>query len=178
MPTLHLPLYGYIFGGLRLGLMHATIGLPPDAWWLPAIVFFLLGCAALVDAFTSTIPDTLIIVGMLAVIVTQGMYVSWPFAAWHLVLAFGAAILVWAMNDLWRAVFDNDAIGMGDAKWTMLAVACFDITPVMAAWGVGAWLALIWIGAARVTRYKLQRIYFAPFLFLGLTTAIYLLRLR
>jgi len=174
----HLPLYGYIYGNFREGLMHATLGLPPEAWWLPAIVLFLLFCAALVDAFTSTVPDPLIFLGLAAVLAVQGMYVSWEFAGWHLLLALAAALFIWTMNELWRAAFDNDAIGMGDVKWTMLAIACFDTTPVMAAWGIGAWLALIWIGVARLYHYKLGRVYFAPFLFLGLLAAIYFFRLR
>ncbi len=174
----HLPLYGYLFGDFRIGLMHVTPGLPPGAWWMPAIVLFLLGCAAIVDAVSSVVPDSIIFLGLGAVLATQGMYVGLPFAGWHLALAIGAAILVWSMNDLWRAVFDNDAIGMGDAKWTALAVCCFDLNPVLAAWGIGAWLALVWIGASWACKYKLQRVYFAPFLFLGLIAAIYLLRLR
>jgi len=177
-PEFHLPFYDYIFSNIRLGLIHATPGLPPDAWWLPAIVLSLLGCAALVDAFTSTVPDPLIFFGMLAVIATQGIYVGWEFAGWHLALAIMAALVVWAMNELWRAAFDNEAIGMGDAKWTMLAMACFEISPVMGAWGIGAWLALIWIGMARLFRYKMKQVYFAPFLFLGLIVAIYFFRLR
>jgi prepilin signal peptidase PulO-like enzyme (type II secretory pathway) len=174
----HLPLCTYLLGDFRAGLMHVTPGLPPGGWWLPATVLVLLGLAAIVDALTATVPDALIFLGLGAVIAAQGTYVSWPFAGWHLALAIGAAILVWSMNDLWRAVFDNDAIGMGDAKWTMLAVSCFDLNPVLAAWGIGAWLALIWIGAAWASKYKLQRVYFAPFLFLGLLASIYLLRLR
>lgn len=174
----HVPFYGYVFGFIKLGLLHATIGLPSEAWWLPALVVLVLGASATIDAFTSVVPDPLIFTGLLAVVAVQGIDVSWPFAARHLTIALVAAIGLWALNMLWYRIFKRDALGMGDAKWTMLAVACFDINPVLFAWGFGACLALLWMGALRLTRYQITRVYFAPFLFFGLMTGIYWLRLR
>ncbi|MFY9289065.1 MAG: hypothetical protein WAO98_11260 [Alphaproteobacteria bacterium] len=173
-----LPFYGYVFGFIKDGLMQATTGLPPEAWWLPAVVLLILGAAALIDSFTSNVPDPLIFLGLLAVTAMQGLYVSWPFAAQHLMLALAAAITIWAINQAWYYGFRHDALGMGDAKWTMLAVSCFDIKPVLVAWGLGAILALVWMGVMKIARCEITRVYFAPFLFIGLLAGIYWLRLK
>ena len=175
---LHLPLYGYVFGVIKLNLVHAVIGMPNEAWWIPMLVMSILCAAALVDAFSSTVPDWLIFVGLLAVVGGHALYVSWPYAMWHLGAAIVAFFAVWAANELWRHFFKVDAIGMGDAKWSALAVACFDVVPVVIAWGAGAWIALIWMGALRVAKYETTRVYFTPFLFLGLLVGIWWVRLR
>jgi prepilin signal peptidase PulO-like enzyme (type II secretory pathway) len=159
-------------------LNQTIIGMPPEAWWLPLLVLVVLGAAALIDTFTSTIPDPLIFFGLLAVTATQGLYVSWPFAAEHLAVALATVLAIWAINQLWFRVLKADAIGMGDAKWTMLAVACFDVLPAVFAWGMGACLAVLWLGATRIARKATSRVYFAPFLFVGLLAGLYWLHLR
>ena len=174
----HLPFYGYVYGTLKEAVLAATNGLPPEAAWLPLLVMFILAAAAAVDALTSSVPDPLVFLGLLAVTAAQGMYVSWPFAAWHLTVALFSAILIWGINQVWYQITKRDALGMGDAKWTMLAVACFDVTPVLIAWGFGACLALIWMGFVRIARFQITRVYFAPFLFFGLMAGIYWVRIR
>lgn len=159
-------------------LLHMTPGLPSDLWWLPALVLFILGAAALIDTVSSTIPDPLIFAGLFAVTALQGFYISWPEAGTHLTYALGSALFVWAINQIWYRVTKGDAIGMGDAKWTMLAVSCFDFVPAVFAWGIGACLAVIWIGVTRLARYQVTRVYFAPFLFMGLCAGLWWLRLR
>jgi hypothetical protein len=72
----------------------------------------------------------------------------------------------------------SDAFGMGDAKWTVLAVSCFGIVAGFLAWALGAWLALGWMGLMRLMKRPIARVYFAPFLFIGLCAGIYWLRLR
>lgn len=172
------PLYGYILGSAKLIGLKATMDLPPEAWWVPALVLFILAAAAAVDAIRATIPDPLIFLGLVAITGLQGLYVSWPFAAQHLQLALIAGIGLWAINQLWYLTFKRDALGMGDAKWTMLAVACFGFMPVVFAWGFGACLAVLWMGFMRISGYRITRVYFAPFLFIGLLAGIYWLRLR
>lgn len=176
--TYHLPLYGYVFGAIKMPLLHACIGLPNEAWWLPMLVLLVLAGAAIIDAFSSVVPDSLVFLGLLAVVATHGLYISWPFALWHLTTALGAGVIVWLANMVWRYFFKVDALGLGDAKWSALAVACFDVTPVTFAWGFGAWLALIWLGALRLAHYQTTRVYFTPFLFIGLVVGLYVLRLR
>lgn len=166
------------FETAKVFLIHTTAGLPPEAWWVPALILVILGAAALVDTITSSIPDPLIFLGLAAVTAMQGFYVSWPFAAGHLTEALITALAVWAINQLWYRILKADAIGMGDAKWTMLAVACFGVVPALFAWGLGACLAVLWMGGLRLTRAQVSRVYFAPFLFIGLLAGLYWLRLR
>lgn len=173
-----LPFYGYVFGVLNNALMHTTTDLPPEAWWLPMLVFLILAAAATIDAVTANVPDVIIFMGLVAVTGLQGYYVSWPFAASHLTAAIIAGVTIWAVNKIWLWSFNHDALGMGDAKWTMLAVSCFGIEPALYAWGIGAILAIAWMGVLHLARYKIQRVYFAPFLFFGLLCGIYWLRLR
>jgi prepilin signal peptidase PulO-like enzyme (type II secretory pathway) len=167
------PSYETIFDTLRHGLMYAASGLPQEAWWLPVLVLLILGAAALVDAVTSTIPDPLVFLGLIVVTATQGLYVSWPFAAQHLMWGLVAAMGLWAVNQCWYTLFKRDALGMGDGKWTMLVVACFGVMPAVFAWGLGACLAILWMGLSWAARVKITRVYFAPFLFIGLLAGIY-----
>jgi prepilin signal peptidase PulO-like enzyme (type II secretory pathway) len=164
----NLPFYGYVYGVFYDAVMRTAPDFPPEAWWVPMIVIGILAAAAFVDAFTSSVPDPLIFVGLLAVTACQGMYISWPFAATQLSLAIAAGVIIWGVNQVWLWSFKQDAIGMGDAKWSMLAVSCFGVQPVLIAWGFGACLAILWIAGARLARYQINRVYFAPFLFLGL----------
>lgn len=147
-----------------------------EAQWLPYLVLFILGATAAIDSFTSKVPDPLIFLGLLIAVGTQGLFVSWPFAAKNLAYALAAGIAVWAINQIWYRLFKRDAIGMGDAKWTMLAITCFKWLPVLFAWGAGACLAIVWMGGAWFCKKRLKHVYFAPFLFIGLLVGIYWLR--
>jgi prepilin signal peptidase PulO-like enzyme (type II secretory pathway) len=157
---------------------RAMPNMPPETWWLVALVLLVLGASAKVDAFTSSVPDPLVFLGLIAVLAVQGSFVSWDFAAAQLAWALVAAAVVWGVNHLWYLMAKQDAIGMGDAKWTMLAVAAFDIKPVLIAWGLGACLAVVWMGAVAAMHRPIRQVYFAPFLFIGLIAGIYWLRLR
>jgi len=155
---------------------HAAPGMPPDFWAVTACVLAILALSATIDAFTSSVPDWLIFLGLFAVTATQGFFVSWEVAGVHLRTAVGAGLLIWTINFIWFKKFNYDALGMGDAKWTMLAVACFGLWPAIYAWGIGAILATIFIGAARLARYQVTQVTFAPFLFIGLCAGLYWIR--
>jgi prepilin signal peptidase PulO-like enzyme (type II secretory pathway) len=160
----------------KVVLVHVAPGMPPETWWMTACVIFILALAATIDAFTALIPEALIFSGLLAVASVQGMYASWEIAALHLREAIIAGVLIWGINFAWFRKFRYDALGMGDAKWTMLAVACFGAEPVLVAWGIGSVLATILIGIFRLFRYRVTEVTFSPFLFIGLSVALFGLR--
>jgi prepilin signal peptidase PulO-like enzyme (type II secretory pathway) len=152
--------------------------LPPEQWWMTATVFGILAAAALIDSFTATVPDLLLLGGLLAIAGMQGMYVSWSFAGHQLLLALESGALIFIINFLWFHFFHHDALGMGDAKWTMLAVSCFGIMPALYAWGIGACLAVVWMLGLKIVRYQVTRVYFVPFLFIGLLGGLWWVRLK
>ena len=152
----------------RTVLIDVAPGMPPSCWAVTAAALALLAAAAAIDAVTAIIPDILIIAGLLTVIGAQGLFTSWGVAAHHFLHALAAGLLIWGVNAAWYRAFRHDALGMGDAKWTMLAVACFGVAPALFAWGLGSILAILFIGAARLARRKVGRTPFAPFLFIGL----------
>ena len=152
--------------------------LPPDAWWVGAAVLGLLGVAAMIDLFKGIIPDALIFFGIVGLIPAQGEYRTWPHAAHQLTWGILAAVIIWGINELWYRTFKQDALGLGDAKWSLLAVACFGGLPVLFAWGVGAILGTVWIGAQKLIRRPAAHVHFAPFLFVGLIAGLWLLRVE
>lgn len=152
--------------------------MPSEAWWLAIVVFLILGVAAVRDAFTGRVPDPLVFFGLLLTVAAQGFLVSWPFASRRLTLGLLALFAIWLVNQLWYRMKKRDALGMGDAKWTLLAVSCFGPEIGAFAWLLGAWLALFWMGALRVLKRPIAHVHFAPFLFVALTAGIYWLRLR
>lgn len=158
--------------------LQTTIGLPEAAWWLPALVLFILAAAALSDAISMTVPDGLILLGLLAVGAVQALYVGGTYAWHHLRDALIVAVSLWCVNELWYRITKRDALGMGDAKWSALAVACFGLYPVILAWGVGAWLALTALGIKKMQQRPAYRICFAPFLFAGLIVSLWWYRFR
>lgn len=173
----------FLYHATQYYAILAAPDLPPDAWWMPLLVLFVLGLSATIDALTGTIPDWIIFFGLAAVLVTQGLLMDWPFAAEHLRLAILVGFGLWLLNALWRRAVRGDAFGMGDAKWTMLAVACFGFAPALFAWGTAACLAVSWMGLTHVLQRKTkssqtQTVYFGPFLFIGLLIGLYWLRLR
>jgi prepilin signal peptidase PulO-like enzyme (type II secretory pathway) len=177
MPPISLPTLPS-FEALRQAALHSTPAFPPEIWWLPILVLALLGLAAAIDAIKGVVPDILIVIGLFALIAILGFEVSWPFAAGQLGWGIAAAIAIWAINELWFQMLGHEAIGMGDAKWTLLAAAGFGIVPVLFAWGAGACIAVLAMGLLFAARKPVTRLHFAPFLFLGLLVAIYWLRLR
>ena len=161
---------------IRVVLVDMTPGMPPEIWWVTACVLVILALAATVDAFTTTIPDPLIFLGLFAITLMQGLSASWDVAAHHLTQAIAAGLLIWGVNFAWVKKFETDAIGMGDSKWTMLAVACFGITPAVLAWGIGSVLATIFIGLFRLFKVQLTKVTFSPFLFIGLGVGLFITR--
>ncbi len=159
--------------------MHVTLlgdtiaALPPEGWWLAALVFAALGVAAAIDAFTARVPDVLIFVGLAVVAGAQAHYVSGSFAAANMGMALAVGVTIWGVNELWYKKFGHDALGMGDAKWSMLAVSCFGLALVALAWGAGACLALLWMAGGRLIRRRVRRVHFAPFLFTGLLIGLW-----
>ena len=150
--------------------------MPTPFWWITAFVVGILFFTALVDLFTALVPEGAIFVGLLGVTCAQGFGASWFAAARHLEKAIAAGMLIWAINYAWHQLFRKDALGMGDAKWTMLAVACFGVVPSIYAWGIGACLALAYILMLRIFRLKISRVTFAPFLLIGLGLGLFYLR--
>jgi len=147
--------------------------MPASSGWLAIAVLLLLGAAAFIDARTGRIPDPIIFAGVLLTTATQGFLVDWPFAARCLMIALIAGFLPYLVNLLWYRWKKRDALGMGDAKWTILAVACFGPAPAFIAWFLGAWLGLGWLGLMKIRRRSMTYIHFAPFLMGGLLAGIY-----
>jgi leader peptidase (prepilin peptidase)/N-methyltransferase len=149
--------------------------MPPETWWVAALVLLVLGISAAIDAFTATVPDPLIFFGTVGIVGAEGMYVTWPFAAHQLTFGLIAAAIVWGVNEIWYRIFKHDALGLGDAKWSMLAVTCFGWLPVLLAWGAGAIFGAIWFVAVRLIRRApmTTHVHFAPFLFVGLIAGIW-----
>ncbi|MBV8548045.1 MAG: prepilin peptidase [Alphaproteobacteria bacterium] len=148
-------------------------GLPEGSVWLALVVLALLLTAAVIDAFKGIVPDPIIFFGTLLVVVTQGFYVTWPFAAHNLTLGLAGCFAIWAINEAWYRFLKHDALGMGDAKWTMLAITAFSIKAALIAWGAGACFAVLWLIGCRIICRKTAHVHFAPFLFIGLLGAIF-----
>lgn len=171
MITLHMPAG---VDALLFALQAAMPeGLPEESVWLGAVTLAFLLAAAIVDALKGIVPDPVIFFGTLLVVVAQGLYVTWPFAAHNLTLGLLGYFVIWAINEVWYRFLKHDALGMGDGKWTMLAIAAFSIKAALVAWGGGACLAVLWLIGCRVVCRKTAHVHFAPFLFMGLLGAIF-----
>ncbi len=165
-----------LFDSLQHFFVQSTPLMPPEAWWVGLLVLLVLGAAAIVDLFKGIVPDVLIFIGMVGLIAAQGMYVEWPFAAHQLAWGMLAAAIIWSINEGWYRLFKHDALGLGDAKWSMLAVSCFGGLPVVYAWGVGAVLGSVWMIVLKIVRKPSAHVHFAPFLFIGLMFGLWLTR--
>jgi len=172
----NLPLYGYVWGAALQFVTQATTSLPEQAVWASLVVLLILGAASTVDALTETVPDPLIFLGLFAITAIQGMYVSWPVASHHLMIAIVSGFVIWAVNEFWFRLLGEDILSMGDAKWTMLAVSCFDVIPVFYAWIFALSLGIVKVMYLRLARRKVIVISLAPFLFPGLIASLYILR--
>lgn len=147
--------------------------LPPEASWLVLVTLAILAIAAVVDAFTSKVPDNVLLVGFAVLIVGFGIHAGWPLSSTRLSFAIGTAIAFYSMNQIWFKYFHKDAFGMGDAKWSALAIMMFGPIPTVVAWVVGSWLGLMWMAGARTFGKKMAQVHFAPFLFIGLLAGLY-----
>lgn len=151
--------------------------MPPETWWVAPLFLGVLGAAAAVDLFKGIVPDPIIFFGMIGIVAVKGMWVEWPHAAHQMTFGLIAAALIWGLNEGWHRLFKHDALGLGDAKWSMLAVTVFGALPVLYAWGVGAVLGSAWIGAQKIARRPQPYVHFAPFLFIGLCFGLWAARL-
>lgn len=157
-----------------------VIGAAPDTpaflWPLTAALFCVLVATALIDARSGRIPDQPLFLGLLFGTGLIGFLHSWDAAGVQLRVAVAAGLSIWAVNALWFWKFKRDCLGMGDAKWTVLAVFAFGLKPVLAAWGAGACLAVLWLLGARLLRRRLTHVHFAPFLLAGLIGGLWWFR--
>jgi prepilin signal peptidase PulO-like enzyme (type II secretory pathway) len=151
-------------------------GMPVEIWWLAPLVLFFLGVTAGIDAFTARVPDPLIFLGLIITVATEGFASEWPLAAQHLTIGLVAGFLIYGLNLLWYRFKKHDALGMGDAKWTILAATCFGLEPTGIAWGLGACLGIVWLFGLRLAKKPSSHVHFAPFLFAGLCAGIWWLR--
>ena len=140
----------------------------PGGVWAALLVWAVLVGTAYVDARRGRVPDVPLLGGALGVGVAL-LFMQPPlFLLERALLALTVGAAIWAGNELWYRWRGQDAVGMGDAKWSMLAVLAFGLAPVLWGWVVGAWLALGWMLALRLGRREIRRVFFAPFLCVGL----------
>ena len=153
-------------------------GIPTEVGWLAPVILLVLALAAAIDARTGHVPDSLILGGIFFTTAAEGFSVDWPYAGYLLAKGLVAGFALYMVNELYYRIQKRDAFGMGDAKWTVLAISCFGLLPALFAWVIGACLALVWMGAAKIAKHPIGQVHFAPFLWIGLCVGIYWLRLR
>lgn len=149
-----------------------TIFAGPYGPWLPGAIYLILLATAAWDARTGIVPNIPLAIGAAAIIVGRFLVEEWPTALVYIAMGFGAWAVIWVFNEIWFRVFKKDAIGMGDAKWTALAVAAFGPVPALFAWLAGSWVAIAWIGLSWLMGHKIKKVYYAPFLLCGLTIGL------
>lgn len=142
-------------------------------WQIGVLVLLALAYTAWVDAKTGMVPTfPLLVAGALLLgAVTLRDFQDWdsPMPLVRMIvpgLAFYIAI--WSLNHMWRLLFRRDALGMGDASWSFLACIAYGWRPVLFAWGAGAIIALLYMGARRLMDRMAGEVYFVPFLLAGL----------
>ncbi len=152
--------------------------LPQSAWWVSLATLLILGASALVDAKSGRVPDVYTLTGILLVTAVHGIYMGWEEASNQLLIAISLVLALWLLNEGFYKLFKRDSLGMGDAKWSALAAVTFGVKAVFFAWIIAAWFALLWLMgrkiAAAVSKNKIKKdyVHFAPFLFLGLISAL------
>jgi hypothetical protein len=148
----------------------------PDAPFLPLAVYLVLAGTAVWDAWRGIVPNIPLALAALAITIGRYLADGWQDAATFLALGAGAWLFIWVFNELWFRIFKKDAIGMGDAKWTAVAVAAFGVMPALFAWFAGAWVAIIWIIGSYLIGRRIRKVFFAPFLMVGLTLGLLVTR--
>lgn len=144
----------------------------PFGPWLPGFVLLILLGTAAWDARTGIVPNIPLVIGAVAILGGRLIENSVADAALYAALGFGAWGVIWLINEGWYKFFKKDAVGMGDAKWTALAVASFGGVPALFAWFAGAWVSIAWIGLCYAVGKRIKKVYFAPFLFCGLVIGL------
>jgi prepilin signal peptidase PulO-like enzyme (type II secretory pathway) len=163
---------------MNMLVIEAWLSPNPGGLWLAMPVWVVLAVTAVIDARTGRVPDRWLMVGAAFgfLCLLEGanvMSAGYGLFTFRTVtqrllscVLLGAGL--WSINEIYRFIRHHDALGMGDAKWSMLAAMVFGAWPVVFAWFVGAWLALGWLFAKRKLKLRHDRVYFVPFLLLGL----------
>lgn len=155
--------------------------LPMQLEYLPYVIIGVLALAALVDAFSGRVPDSLMIVGGALAIFLPAYYAGWGPALLRLLMAAIAFVLLQVVNQTYINLCRREAFGMGDVKWTAVAAATFGLIPVFWAWVLGAWLGILWLGLRKLVGLLFPAakpegyVHFAPFLLAGLAFKVYAL---
>ncbi len=166
LPTLH---------QLQNILIQIAPGMPHHFWWLTACVSIILIITS-IALFVTRVPDILLFLGLLAVIVVQGVFSSWEKAGLHLLQACAAGLLVMAIHFAWKCKIRYDALGVRSAEWTALAIASFGILPLLYAWGVGVVLCSVFMLLLGLVNVRKGDVTFLPFLLIGLGVGLYSVR--
>lgn len=141
--------------------------------WVAIAVWAALLYTAIVDARTGLVPPVPLalagLVVMTCLIVDQSSRATAaPLAA----LLFYIGIFL--INEIHYSLTKRDALGLGDAHWSLVATLAFGAPAVLMAWGVGAWLAILWLGLRRMMGRPAGQVYFVPFL----CTALIIIKLH
>ena len=156
-----------------------TAEYPVQIWFVPSIALAILALTSFIDARTGRIPDLPIVIGLLGTLCSLAWYAGWLVAGQRFAIVFVAVAVLRLSNSLYYKLTQKDAVGFGDAKWSALAVAAFDYTPVIIAWVIGAWIGVIWLAIkALLSRFSNTYngevyVHFAPFLLFGLIVALF-----
>lgn len=142
--------------------------LPADVpLWAGALAFAALFYTAVVDARTGLVPPVPLAVAAMALMAS--LLASGADRAFtepsHALLVYA---LIFAVNEVHYRITGRDALGLGDAHWSLVATLAFGAPAVLLSWGLGAWLALLWLGARRLCGKPAGQVYFVPFLFIAL----------
>jgi prepilin signal peptidase PulO-like enzyme (type II secretory pathway) len=140
--------------------------LPPDIHAIAAILALIaLAYTAIVDARTGMVPPLPLAVASLLLIASLVANGATPMAIVHAALMYAG---IWAVNEAHYRMMGRDALGMGDAHWSFVATLLYGPVAVLWAWGAGACLAILFLGARRLAGKSAGQVYFVPFLFIGL----------
>ena len=155
-------------------MLHAYADYGAASLLLGFAVWLILGRAAWVDARTGRVPDRLMLLGGVLALLALGLAAqAMPEGLRQFAFTVSTALLlggaIWALNEIWFRLKGHDALGMGDAKWSMVAALLFGPVPVLWGWWVAALLGLGFLAVARLRGRRVARLHFAPFLFAALT---------
>lgn len=142
--------------------------LPQEAPLLAGLAVMLaLFYTAAIDAKTGLVPPVpLALAGLLMMAVLISTNSERALTAPLYALGFYMAIFL--VNELHYQLTERDALGLGDAHWSLVAVLAFGPMAVLMAWGLGAWLAILWLAGRRLAGKAAGQVYFVPFLFVAL----------
>lgn len=140
-------------------------------WYSGATALAALIYTAWVDAKQGIVPPTPIALASGVVLIDLAFRHTSTLHIW-LIPAFLFFAAIWALNMIWRRMFRQDALGMGDASWSFLATLIYGWRAVVFAWGAGAILGLLYMGWHRLRRRRKAHIHFAPFLLVALLAVV------